>query len=116
MEELFENKVLDELFEMRTDGLERAIIKKYGKTKEHEKADKTEEELTNILKETVKDEKKFEIIFEKINDFEGYLFGEIYFWEKQYYKKGFIDGMYFKKEIQEERKEIEKEFKNEDEF
>ncbi len=106
MGEMFENKLLDDLFEIRGDGLESAIIKKYGKFENEKKATEAKEKLTKLLKETIQDNNILMKVLEALNDFEGYKMEEMCFWDKQYYKLGFVDGFYIKKEIRENKIEF----------
>lgn len=100
MEELFENKILDDLYEIR-EGFITSYKKKYGELEETKKAEQAEDELVNFMKKFIKDENTMKELFEKINKFEGYALDEMCFWHKPYYKLGFIDGMRLKKEIRE---------------
>jgi hypothetical protein len=98
---VLESKVLDDLYETRGDGLEGAYIRKYGKPENVEKSQQAEEELTKLIQEIVKDEENQSKMLDKLNDFETNIIGEMCFWNKQYYKLGFLDGLFFKKEIRE---------------
>ena len=100
MEELFENKILDDLYEIR-EGFITSYKKKYGELEETKKAEQAEDELVNFMKKFIKDENTMKELFEKINKFEGYALDEMCCWHKPYYKLGFIDGMRLKKEIKE---------------
>lgn len=100
MEDLYENKILDDLYEIR-EGFITSYKKKYGELEETKKAEQAEDELVNFMKKFIKDENTMKELFEKINKFEGYALDEMCFWHKPYYKLGFIDGMRFKKEIRE---------------
>ena len=100
MEDLFENKILDDLYEIR-EGFITSYKKKYGELEETKKAEQAEDELVNFMKKFIKDENTMKELFEKINKFEGYALDEMCFWHKPYYKLGFIDGMRLKKEIRE---------------
>lgn len=100
MEKLFENKILDDLYEIR-EGFITSYKKKYGELEETKKAEQAEDELVNFMKKFIKDENTMKELFEKINKFEGYALDEMCFWHKPYYKLGFIDGMRLKKEIRE---------------
>ena len=99
MKKVFESKILDDLFEIRGDELEDIVIKKYGKVKEEENVAKSEQKLINMLKDTIKDEKRLDKIFKILGEYEKFIVEEMCFWNKQYYKQGFIDGIYIKKEI-----------------
>lgn len=98
MEDLYENKILDDLYEIR-EGFITSYKKKYGELEETKKAEQAEDELVNFMKKFIKDENTMKELFEKINKFEGYALDEMCFWHKPYYKLGFIDGMRLKKEI-----------------
>ena len=100
MEKLYENKILDDLYEIR-EGFITSYKKKYGELEETKKAEQAEDELVNFMKKFIKDENTMKELFEKINKFEGYALDEMCFWHKPYYKLGFIDGMRLKKEIRE---------------
>lgn len=100
MEDLFENKILDDLYEIR-EGFITSYKKKYGESEETKKAEQAEDELINFMKKFIKNENTMKELFEKINKFEGYALDEMCFWYKPYYKLGFIDGMRLKKEIRE---------------
>ena len=100
MEDLYENKILDDLYEIR-EGFITSYKKKYGELEETKKAEQAEDELVNFMKKFIKDENTMKELFEKINKFEGYALDEMCFWHKPYYKLGFIDGMKLKKEIRE---------------
>ena len=100
MEDLYENKILDDLYEIR-EGFITSYKKKYGELEETKKAEQAEDELVNFMKKFIKDENTMKELFEKINKFEGYALAEMCFWHKPYYKLGYIDGMKLKKEIRE---------------
>ncbi len=101
MEDLFENKILNDLYEIREDGFFISYKKKYGELEETKKAEQAEDELINFMKKFIKDDNTMKELFEKINKFEGYALEEMCFWHKPYYKLGFIDGIRLKKEIKE---------------
>lgn len=103
MEELFENKILDELYEIRGEEFIGSYTKKYGKPEKVKKAEKAEEQLVQFMKKFIKDESNMKKLYEKINIFESYALDEMSFWHKPYYKFGFIDGLNLKREIQEEK-------------
>lgn len=103
MEELFENKIIDELYEMREEKFTRCYIDKYGKLEETKKAEKAEEELIEFMKKFIKNEKDMDKLIGKINEFESYALDEMCFWHKPYYKLGFVDGISLKKQIEEEK-------------
>ena len=102
--ELFENQVLNEIYETRGDGLQCLYISMYGKTEEITEVENAKKELENLMYELVKDKEKQKQLWLKLDRFEGAMSGESSFWNKQYYKLGFLDRIYLKKEIEETQK------------
>lgn len=103
MKEMFENKILDEVYEIREEEVEKRYLEKYGKPKNEKKADNAEKELVEFMKKFIKDEKDMKELFNRINRYELATTSEMSFWHKPYYKTGFIDGISFKKQIEEEK-------------
>lgn len=103
MEEMFENKVLDDLYEIRRDGFECIFIKHYGEPEEIKEPKKIDEELNDNIKKIVKDQNEQKQILDVLGQFQDSVLGEMCFWEQQYYKLGFVDGIYFKKETREQK-------------
>lgn len=103
MEEMFENKVLDDLYEIRRDGFESIFINHYGESEEIQKSRASENQLTEKVEKFVKNKKKKKQILEKLEEYTDDLLGKMCFWEQQYYKLGFVDGMYFKKEMKDQK-------------
>lgn len=99
----FENKILDNLYEIREGVVEEQYISKYGKPKNNKKTEKAEEELVNFMKKFIKDEMDIKNLYGKLNKFEVCAMGEMCFWYMPYYKAGFIDAMSLKKQIKEEK-------------
>lgn len=98
-----ENKILDNLYEIREGEVEKRYISKYGKPPKSKKTEKAEEELVNFMKKFIKDEKDMQELFNKINNYELKAMGEMCFWYKPYYKAGFVDAMSLNKQIKEEK-------------
>ena len=69
MEDLFEKKILDDLYEIR-EGFITSYKKKYGELEETKKTEQAEDELINFMKKFIKDENTMKELFEKINKFE----------------------------------------------
>lgn len=59
--------------------------------------------MTEKIEKFVKNKKKKKEILEKLYEHKDDLLGEMCFWEQQYYKLGFVDGVYFKKEMKEQK-------------
>lgn len=103
MEEMFENKVLDDLYEVRRDGFECIFIKHYGEPEEIQNSRTSENELIETIEKLIETETAKKQILDKLYQHKDDLLGEMCFWEQQYYKLGFVDGMYFKKEMKEQK-------------
>lgn len=103
MEDLLESKILDNLYEIIEGEVENQYIKRYGNPKENKKTEKSEKQLVKFMEKFIKDETNMKILYEKLNKFELCAMGEMCFWYKPYYKKGFIDGISLKKQIKEEK-------------
>lgn len=99
MKEFFENEVLDDLFEERTNGLQGEFKREYGNPKECEELERIENELENMIKDLIKDKKMQKQIFKKLEQYEECTRAESCFWNKQYYKSGFLDVISFEKGI-----------------
>lgn len=102
--EIFENQILNDIYETRGDGLECVYIRMYGKPEEVLNCEKVEDEFRLLAKQTIKDEEIKKQILDKFNQFQDALLGEMTLWDKQYYKLGFLDGIYLKKEIRDIKK------------
>ena len=98
-----ENKILDNLYEIREGEVEKRYISKYGKPPKSKKTEKAEEELVNFMKKFIKDEKEIKNFYGKLNNFELFAMDEVCFWYKPYYKTGFIDAISLNKQIKEEK-------------
>lgn len=57
MEEMFENKILDELYEIREGKVENSYLEKYGESKVEKRANEAENELVEFMKKFIKEEK-----------------------------------------------------------
>ena len=88
MEEIFENKILDELYEIREGKVEK-------------RANEAENELVEFMKKFIKEEKNMQEFFDKVNNYELATMSAMCCWYKAYYKVGFIDGISLKREIKE---------------
>ena len=106
MEELFENKVLDDLYDSRSDGFEAIYMKKHKDKEQLMKSLKVEEELRKELKKAVINKEILSTILEKLDEFEGNVLEEMDFWNRQYYKLGFVDGNNIKVELKEEKEKM----------
>lgn len=104
--EIFENQVLNDIYETRGEGLECLYIGMYGEPEEIKETRQTKKELENLMYELVKDKKKQKQLWLKLDRFEGAMSRESSFWNKQYYKLGFLDRIYLKKEIRDNKRKF----------
>lgn len=99
MEELPENSVLEDLYHQRADRFQSMYIGIYGKPMESNLAEQKENELENIIKQFVQNDREQEQIFYKLVEYEESMQEEFSFWIKEYYKFGVKDGVNLKREI-----------------
>ena len=96
MDELFENSVLQDMYEQRNEVLNHVIIRNSKEYKEHESA--MENKLRELLNYVPGEHYK-----QLENEIEDFLFDHIgfmsEFWCEKYYKLGFADGLNVRKEI-----------------
>lgn len=97
--EIFENQVLNDIYEIRREGLESLYIAMYGEPEEIREKEQARKKLEDLMKELVKDKEKQKELWLKIDEFECCMTNEMTFWDKQYYKLGFLDRIYLQKEI-----------------
>ncbi len=102
--EIFENQILNDIYETRGDGLECLYIQMYGEPEEIKKTRQAKKELEDLMKELVKDQEKQKQLWLKLDRFEGCMSAETNLWDRQYYKLGFLDRIYLKKEIAENKR------------
>ncbi len=104
MEKLFNNEVLQELYDNRNEEISHYCIRNDKEYDRHRK--KLEKELFKILR-YVPEEKKFKME----NEIEDFIYEHISlmseYWCSKYYKVGFADGLSVKKEIQKELEDLE---------
>ena len=96
MEELIKDCVLDDLFDVRTDGFQCVFLKENGNSEEIEEVEQVENELVDMIKDLIQDEKIRDQILEKLEEFADSKIGELCFWNKEYYKFGVRDGVKLK--------------------
>ena len=99
MEELAENSVLEDLYHQRADRFQSMYIGIYGKPMESNLAEQKENEVENIIKQFVQNDREQEQIFDKLVEYEESIQEEFSFWIKEYYKFGVKDGVNLKREI-----------------
>lgn len=106
MDELFNNSVLNEMYEDRSEKISNYLIK--GNTEYEEKEKAMEDKLRELLNYVPGEH--YKALEDEIEEF---LFDHVMymseFWCEKYYKIGFADGLNVKKEIQTELEGLDNE-------
>lgn len=97
------NGILDVLYETRSRGLESKYIKLNGKTDEIKELEELEKQISDFTQRNIEDKKIQDKLLEMFNKYQEYNLAEMILWNKEYYKKGFLDGISFARELQENR-------------
>lgn len=85
MNKFLERSILDELYESKSDEFAQDI---QNEMQEETKSFLVEEQLTNKIKELIKDEKLQKEMLKKLNEYEMEVAKEHDFWNKMFYKLG----------------------------
>lgn len=85
MNKFFERSILDELYEAKSDEFAQDI---QNEMQEETKSFLVEEQLTNKIKEVIKDEVQQKEMLKKLNEYEMEVAKEHDFWNKMFYKLG----------------------------
>lgn len=85
MNKFFERSILDELYEAKSDEFAQDI---QNEMQEETKSFLVEEQLTNKIKEVIKDEGQQKEMLKKLNEYEMEVAKEHDFWNKMFYKLG----------------------------
>ncbi len=96
IEEMFENAVLDEFYEARSNGLFPIILKQNNFDNS-----KVEHDLLDSIEQLVQNNDNKKQILEKLKDFEESMNEETCILTKNFYKVGFVDGILFARDIKE---------------
>lgn len=99
MEDFFRSPILDKIYEARCNEFETRILRKDEENSKFHRSALIEEQLTNLIKETVTDEEIRNKILEKLNEYELAVSNITDLWNKEYYKLGIIDSEKIKQEI-----------------
>lgn len=91
MEDVFDDEVLDDLFETRSDGFQSYFVKHFGESEEMKKEKESENKLIDTIKTKVKDEEIQKQIIKLYYEVTDDMVSTECFWMKQYYKLGFAD-------------------------
>lgn len=103
MNTICKKEILNELYEKRKEEFEVNFKDKYQKTKEIQTPIITEEILIKKLKNIINSNDELEIIVKHLEEFKDAEAEELEFWNKLYYKNGFIDAMNLKDSIKESK-------------
>lgn len=94
-----ENIILNMLYENRSRSFGSKYINKHGKPNEVIEAENLENEFKKLVKEILNDNNIQTQILEKFEEFQANHLAEMIFFEKEYYKLGFLDGTNLKEEF-----------------
>ena len=115
MKNLFEEPVLDQMYEFRKDDFEQEV---YDNNKEIQNIElqhsELAENLIQLIRDTIKDEERAEIIVKKFEEFQLDSVDSIEFWNKTYFKLGMIEREEIKKTFL--KHELEKSERDSDTF
>lgn len=103
MNTICKKEILNELYKKRKEEFEVNFKDKYQKTKEIQTPIITEEILIKKLKSIIDSNDELEIIVKHLEEFKDAEAEELDFWNKLYYKNGFIDAMNLKDSIKESK-------------
>ncbi len=106
LRKIFENQILNDLYDVRGDGFECVYFKMYGKPKAVIKSEECRNEMMNFINETIKDKEIQQQLLDKFNSCRDYSLEEMTLWDRQYYKLGFLDGMYLKNKLQKSQEKL----------
>lgn len=106
MEEIFENPILEDLYNIRTKGFQNAYEKSYQNC---EKVKEMEIELQNVFKKLINDE---DIRNKVIEQYEELLYEEKNYWNFAYYKLGICDGIFISREVKTELERLKNNSQN----
>ena len=104
MNTICKKEILNELYEKRKKEFEVNFKDKYQKAKEIQAPIITEEILIKKLKSIINSNDELEIIIKHLEEFKDAEAEELDFWNKLYYKNGFIDAMTLKELIKKSNK------------
>ena len=100
MEKFLNSSNLDVLFQNKYQSFENLIRERYY-INEEKKAAEDEDKLTSVINDFIEDEEKNKIVSDAVNEFELSIMDKCKFWNKQYYKFGYVDAINTNNEINE---------------
>lgn len=106
IEEVFENPILEDLYNIRTRGFQSAYEESYQKRK---KIEEKKIELENVFKKLIKDEDARNKIIEQCEEL---LYEEKDYWNFAYYKLGICDGIFISRDIKTELERLKSNSQN----
>lgn len=99
LEELFNSSILDELYNEEKDDFEAYIIKKNTENREFYEDGRIQSEIIEMLEHYIKDEKVIDKLNEKFKEYEKFSLKEYEYWCSKYFKKGFINCIRLKNDL-----------------
>lgn len=115
MEKYFKSNILDVIYEAKENKFADNIIKAMEERGEEFKSISIEEQLSNKIKELIKDEKQQKEVLDTLNEYELQIGNENYFWNKMFYKLGVYDCSDMKQIVMNKVDEVLK-IKNKNDF
>lgn len=94
-----ENNLLNIIYETRSRGFENKCFKLYGKPNEIRNVEEFENKIISLIEKNIKDSKLKTEFLDIFNQYQENILGEMIFWDKEYYKLGFLDGINLQKEL-----------------
>ena len=94
MKEMFQNPILDDLFDVRSDGLTSLTLQKNNINSSQEIS-----KLKNIIENSIAETNIKNQIFESIEKMDNLTNEETCLLNKSFYKMGFVDGISITKEV-----------------
>ena len=98
---IYKNEIIEDIYEFMSEGIECEYIKDCGIPKELKETEIVRDKLTKFMQNLTKSEDLKNEIWNQIENFDCVMSSENVFWNKQYYKAGFVDGLKFKGTIDE---------------
>ena len=101
LKDIFENQILNELYESSRDGFECIYIKTFGEPQEIRETKNAKEDIEQLIEKIIPDKEKQKELWLKLDKYDGCMSLEMEFWHRQFYKLGVLDKNYLKKEMEE---------------
>lgn len=100
MENIFNEPILDQMYEFRMEDFEQAVYKKNDEIKKIEgNICDLGDKISELMKKLIPNEEEYQKAFDLLREYELSFGNEISFWSKQYYKLGMSDMNKLKLEL-----------------